>query len=145
MTRIRFASCLVRLADGAREDHMGDLTREQIIEAYKSPNAETLSATLADDVVWHEAGNPETITGRDAVLQRMGGMTQSAMPEIDVHDILLSDSHMVAMLNVTIRRGDGAEVSYPVVEIAHIDDGKITERWSFMDACPEYVTKFFAG
>jgi len=124
---------------------MGGLTREQIIEAYKSPDVETMGSMLADDVKWHEAGNPETITGRDAVLQRMGGMTQLGTPELEVHDVLVSDDHVISLLNVTIRRNDGAEVSYPVVEIAHVEDGKITERWAYMDACPEHVTKFFAG
>jgi ketosteroid isomerase-like protein len=124
---------------------MAGLTRDQIIEAYKSPNAEAMGAFLADDVVWHEAGNPETVTGRDAVLQRMSGMMQVGSPELDVHDVLVSDDHAVSLLNVTIRRDDGAEVKYPVVEVAHVENGKITERWAFMDACPEYVTKFFAG
>jgi hypothetical protein len=64
--------------------------------------------------------------------------------DIEMHDLIASDDHVVSLLRVRLRKPNGDEVSYPAVEVAHIRDGMITERWSFMDACPEDVTAFFA-
>jgi hypothetical protein len=61
-----------------------------------------------------------------------------------VHDVLANDEHVLALINVALRKPDGSEIAYPAIEVAHISDGLITERWSFMDACPPDVDAFFA-
>jgi hypothetical protein len=48
------------------------------------------------------------------------------------------------MLSVDLRKPDGAHVAYPVVEVVHVRDDVVTERWAFMDASPDDVTQFFA-
>jgi hypothetical protein len=48
------------------------------------------------------------------------------------------------MLNVSLRGPDGSELLYPAVEIAHMSDGRVTERSSFMDSCPPEVDAFFS-
>jgi ketosteroid isomerase-like protein len=111
-------------------------------EAFEKGDVDTLKGLVSPDVTWHEAGNPVPIQGRDAVMQRAAAAT-GLENDIDVHDILASDEHVVSLLRARLRKPNGDEVSYPVVEVAHIQDGMLTERWSFMDACPDDVTAFF--
>jgi hypothetical protein len=42
-----------------------------------------------------------------------------------------------------VAKPDGSEIAYPAIEVAHISDGLITERRSFMDSCPPDVNAFF--
>ena len=116
----------------------------RLTAAFQARDVDTMTKMIAPDVRWHEAGNPQVIEGRSGVMQRMSriGDVEGA---VDLHDVLADDEHVVAMLNVQLRKSDGSQVSYPVVEIAHVDGGQVTERWAFMDACPDDVTAFFAG
>lgn len=43
------------------------------------------------------------------------------------------------------RRGHGHLRGYPVAEIAYFHEGKLTERWAFMDAVPAAVAAFFSA
>src|SRR6266540_2833003 len=98
---------------------------------------------LAAGLRWHEAGNPE-VMGRDAVLDQMSGAVKRIDGNIAVHDVLANDEHVIALINVALRKPDGSEIAYPAIEVAHISDGLITERWSFMDSCPPDVNAFFS-
>lgn len=99
---------------------------------------------LDANVVWHEAGNPQPLQGREAVMEIFEGLMASGL---ELHDdlqvVLADDEHLVAFISARIRRGD-TEIIYPVVEIAHFHEGKMTERWAFMDAAPADVTAFFS-
>ena len=115
----------------------------RLTAAFQEGDLDAIRGGLAVDVQWHEAGDPTVLDGRDAVLQRMTGAAVHVQGRIDVHDVLADDEHVVAMLNVSLRKPDGSEVSYPAVEVAHMSDGRVTERWLFMDACPSDVEAFF--
>jgi ketosteroid isomerase-like protein len=112
----------------------------RLTAAFQEGDLDAIRGGLAVDVQWHEAGDPTVLDGRDAGLQRMTGAAVHVEGRIDV---LADDEHVVAMLNVSLRKPDGSEVSYPAVEVAHMSDGRVTERWSFMDACPSDVEAFF--
>jgi ketosteroid isomerase-like protein len=115
----------------------------QAYDAFLKGDPDTLKGLIAPDVVWHEAGTPEPIRGREAVAARMSGAAELDN-DVEIHDLIASDDHVVSLIRARLRKPNGDEVSYPVVEVAHIRDGMITERWSFMDACPDDVTAFFA-
>jgi ketosteroid isomerase-like protein len=117
----------------------------RLTDAFQAGDFDTIRDGLAVDVQWHEAGEATVVDGRDAVLARMTGSVAHIEGRIDVHDVLADDEHVVAMLNVSLRKQDGSEVSYTAVEVAHMSDGRVTERWSFMDACPPDVEAFFTG
>ncbi|MGH9248776.1 MAG: nuclear transport factor 2 family protein [Acidimicrobiales bacterium] len=125
-------------------EHPNSELYRRITAAFQAGDTDMLRSAVASDVRWHEAGNPEVIEGRDAVMQRMSAAAQLDN-KIDLHDVLANDEHVVAMLNVELTKPDGSQVAYPVVEIAHVKDGQVTERWAFMDAVPDDVTEFFAG
>lgn len=107
-------------------------------------NFDTFRGLLAADVVWHEAGNPQPVRGRDSVMKIFAGLMASGLEfEEDLHEVLANDTHLVALIGARIRKSD-AEIAYPVAEIAHVHKGEITERWAFMDAVPADVAAFFA-
>jgi ketosteroid isomerase-like protein len=89
-----------------------------------------LADVLADDVVWHQIGAPP-LRGRQAVIDSMSGM-EAVDFDIDVHDVLANDEHLIGLVNAHVKIGD-EEFSYRTAEIAHVVDGKVTERWAFSD------------
>jgi ketosteroid isomerase-like protein len=115
----------------------------RVTSAFQSGDIDAVKGALAADVRWHEAGNPEVI-GREAVLQQMTSAVKRIDGNIAVHDVLANDEHVIALINVALRKPDGSEIAYPAIEVAHMSDGLITERWSFMDSCPPDVNAFFA-
>jgi ketosteroid isomerase-like protein len=116
----------------------------RLTAAFQTGDFDAVGRGQAVDVQWEEAGEPMVVDGRDAVLRRMTGAIAHVEARIDVHDVLADDEHVVAMLNVSLRGPDGSELSYAAVEIAHMSDGRVTERWSFMDSCPSEVDAFFS-
>lgn len=125
-------------------DHPNATLYRQLTAAFQSGDIEAVKGALAPDLRWHEAGNPEIIEGRDAVLDRMAGGNQQVEVSLDLHDVLANDDHVVAMATATLTKSDGTSVVYPAVDVVHVSDGVVTERWAFMDACPENITAFFA-
>lgn len=90
-----------------------------------------LGDVLADDVVWHLAGDERPIRGRDAVLERLRADLDVVEVDADVHDVLANDEHAMALLQVHLRRGD-RQVGYAAVEIVHHDGERVTERWAIV-------------
>jgi ketosteroid isomerase-like protein len=115
----------------------------RVTAAFQSGDIDTVKGALAPGLRWHEAGNPE-VMGREAVLQQMSGAVKRIDGNIAVHDVLANDEHVIALINVALRKPDGSEIAYPAIEVAHMADGLITERWSFMNSCPPDVDAFFS-
>lgn len=115
----------------------------QTYEAFQKGDLDTLKGLVSPDVKWHEAGNPETFQGREAVLSRVG-MGAAIEADVEIHDMLADDDHVVSLIRARMRKPNGDEVSYPVVEVAHVEGGMVTERWAFMDAVPADVAGFFS-
>jgi ketosteroid isomerase-like protein len=63
--------------------------------------------------------------------------------DLDLHDVTASDDHVVGLVTATVRAGD-QEFTYRTAEIAHVTDGKISERWAFSDDTAAIID-FFAG
>jgi len=115
----------------------------RLTAAFQAGDIDTVKGALAPGLRWHEAGNPQ-VMGREAVLQQMSGAIKRIDGNIAVHDVLANDEHVIALINVALRKPNGSEISYPAIEIAHMSEGVITERWSFMDSCPPEVNAFFS-
>jgi ketosteroid isomerase-like protein len=115
----------------------------RVTAAFQSGDIDAVKGALAPGLRWHEAGSLE-VMGRDAVLQQMSGAIKRIDGSIAVHDVLANDEHVVALINVALRKPDGSEIAYPAIEVAHISDGLIVERWSFMDSCPSDVNAYFS-
>jgi len=122
---------------------VADKYQQAMEEWQASGSTSPLEATLADDVVWHEAGLTEAIHGKDAVLQRMQEMG-GATPEVTVRSVVGDDRHLSVFGHARFTR-NGESCEYDYVEEMDLRDDKVVERWSFMDAVPEDVSRFFAG
>jgi ketosteroid isomerase-like protein len=97
---------------------------------------------VADDVVWWQIGSAEPIRGKDKLMESMS-MLEGIDFDLDLHDVTASDDHVVGLVTATVRAGD-QEFTYRTAEIAHVTDGKISERWAFSDDTAAII-EFFAG
>jgi len=114
-----------------------------MIDALNAGDNQAMADALADDVVWHEIGNPMPVRGKAALAARyMGDTPPDYQITGETHDVLASDDHTVALVSATATR-NGRTFSYRVAEIYHMRDGKVTERWAFSDDT-QAITDFFA-
>lgn len=102
---------------------------------------ESAADLIADDVVWWQIGSGP-LRGKQAVLESMAEF-EGVEFDVDLHDITASDDHVIGLVTATVDAGDGP-FTYRTAEIAHISDGKITERWAFSDDT-QAIADFFAG
>jgi uncharacterized protein len=109
-------------------------------EAFVRGDIESAKELLAEDLVVHTSGlGPfaREYRGRDAflgyirqVMELSGGTYRQ-----ELHDILASDDHAVALVTARATR-NGTSVEYHSAEIFHIRDGRATEAW-FMNDNPD--------
>jgi ketosteroid isomerase-like protein len=100
-------------------------------EAMFSGDIETAASKVADDVVWHEIGRAEPRRGKGELSASMDEFRDTSITW-DVHDILASDDHVIALGTATATRGD-KQLVYRTAEIYHVKDGQVSERWAFSD------------
>ena len=67
---------------------------------------------------------------------------KASISNVDVHDVLATDEHVVGLVTATVRVGDD-EFSYRTAEISHVVEGKVVERWAFSDDT-QAIVDFFA-
>jgi len=103
-------------------------------EAFIAGDMEWLNQHLHANVVWHVPGHnvlSGDYEGREAVLAFFAKSIQIALPEFDIHDVVASDDHVVALLNIAWRRNDnGATHADRTVQIFHLDGGQALEVWT---------------
>jgi ketosteroid isomerase-like protein len=90
---------------------------------------EAIRVHLADDVAFHVGGQNALsgdFRGSDEAIGwlRTVGERPDAPVDSELHDLLVSDDHVVVLVLRTI-----AGVRAPAVVIYHVADGKITEAW----------------
>ena len=124
-------------------EHPNAVLLRQALEAFNRGDIQQFADLVADDVEWHQIGEPEVLHGKAALAASMPG-EGAADFEItaDVHDVVANDEHTIALVNATGRRR-GETLEYRTAEIMHFRDGKVTERWAFSNDT-EAIAKFFA-
>lgn len=120
-------------------EHPNATIYRQALEGFASGD-ETAADLIADDIVWHQIG-AETLRGKQALLESMTQLEGLEL-DIDVHDVVANDDHVVGLVTATVDAGDGP-FTYRTAEIAHIENGKVTERWAFSDDT-QAIVDFFA-
>jgi ketosteroid isomerase-like protein len=100
------------------------------IDAISTGDLDAVAASLGDDVVFHIPGRNVTSgeqRGKDAVIAMFRTMRERAggPMAVEVHDLLASDDHVVALVKRTI-----AGVDTTAAVIYHLSGGKISEVWS---------------
>jgi ketosteroid isomerase-like protein len=110
-------------------------------EAMASGDMEGAASRVADDVVWHEIGRAEPRRGKAELAASLGEWADYNITW-DLHDLVASDDHVIALGTANATHGDRS-LTYRVAEIYHVADGKVTERWAFSDDT-QAIADFFA-
>ena len=110
-------------------------------DAFEQNDFAALDQLMTDDIVWHEIGRAEPYRGKDAM--RAALMQEAANYTITakLHDVVANDAHTLAMVEATANR-NGKTFIYRTVEIYHVRNGQIVERWAFSDDTAAIVAFF---
>jgi uncharacterized protein len=89
---------------------------------------------FAPDIVWHIAGTGPLAGDYEGVAQVMGLLSEiSALctgpVQPDLHDVLVSPDHTVALTTIRAERA-GKQLQLNLVHVIHAEDGKATEIWT---------------
>ena len=123
------------------DEHPNVTLYRQVNEKFAQGDIQAFFDVLADDVVWHEIGG-RTLQGKDAVVDSMSGFEDVEF-DIEVHDVVGNDEHVVGLVEATVGSGDQS-FRYRTAEIAHVKEGKVTERWAFSDDT-QRIDDFFSS
>lgn len=116
-------------------EHPNAAIARKAYEAFGKGDIESVFSVIADDAVFH-AGGDNALTGDykgHAEIQRFFGKLAELASDgmdLEVHDILANDEHVIALVSFTAKRGDES-LDMREVHIWHIADGKMTEQWVF--------------
>jgi uncharacterized protein len=125
--------------------HEDEAVVRRFVEAMVARDVGAIADCFADDVVFHIPGrNPLSgdYRGKAEVLTRLFQRWEEAFGglEIDVHDVLANDEHVVVLSDRRARRGTRA-VEMRAASIYHVRDGRIGEAW-LMEWDPYAIDEF---
>jgi uncharacterized protein len=105
----------------------------QWAKALEAGDLDAAAGLLADEVTWHIGGRGPLAgdwKGKDRVvnefLPTLGKLWDRL--EIDIHELLASDQHVVALINRKVERG-GKSAEQKAAAVYHVSGGKISEAW----------------
>jgi uncharacterized protein len=101
--------------------------------AFANGDLDTINGLFADDIVWHVPGHSQIsgdYVGKEQVLGFFGRLQETCggTLRVDVHDLLASDEHGVAIVSESAERSDRSHLSR-ATHVFHLRDGQITEVW----------------
>ncbi len=103
------------------------------MDAFMRGDTRTAPEIMLDDVVYHFpgrsvlAGDHKGVEGVLAFFAEVARLSGGSL-KIREHDVLATERHGVALLEVTAKRGD-RELTWRQSNIYHLRDGKIAEAW----------------
>ena len=99
-------------------------------------DSDAISRYFADDLEYHLGGDSAVSgdrKGRDALIAAMQRVSDLGIEaSYDLHDVVANDEHVVMLISSHLEREGKAPYDQPAVWVAHVDEGKITEIWSFL-------------
>jgi uncharacterized protein len=115
--------------------HPDEAVVRRFIDAMVARDPGTIAGCFADDVVFHIAGRNALSgehRGKQAVMTRLFQAWEEAFGglEIDVHDVLGTDHHVVVLSDRRATR-DGRTLEMRSASVYHVRDGLIAEAWLF--------------
>ena len=128
-------------------EHANATKIRRLYEVGSSGGTDWAADALADDVMWHVPGrgaNAGVHRGKKEVL----AFFRRVLPElesfnIEVHDVLATDAHAVALVRYEHRRS-GRGFTQLGAEVFHFDEaGKISVFWALIDDTTAF-DEFFA-
>jgi ketosteroid isomerase-like protein len=102
-------------------------------DAFIAGDMEWLNEHLAETIVWHVPGSnvlSGDYRGREEVLSFFARFVQVAIPNFDVHDVVASEDHTIALINIRFTRTDnGQTLESRTVQVFHLEGGRALESW----------------
>ena len=138
--RDRSVAAACRVVEDAMGEHPNATVVREMNEAMLGGDLEGAASRVADGVVWHVIGRAEPYRGKAELAASMDGLRDFSITW-DLHDVLASDAHVIAIGTATATHGDQTLV-YRVAEIYHVQGGQVTERWAFSDDTQPIVDFF---
>jgi len=102
---------------------------------------------FSPSIVWHQGGRNQTsgdYRGADAVIGLFGKLFQltDGTFRAELHDVLASDEHVVALARVTGQRAGKSIQHGEYSHVCHFRDDKLTEVW-IVNVDPYEIDEFF--
>jgi ketosteroid isomerase-like protein len=127
--------------------HPDEAVVRRFVDAMVRRDVGAIADSFADDVVFHISGrNPLSgdHRGKQEVLTRLFQAWEEAFGglEIEVHDILANDEHVVVLSDRRASR-DGRTLKMRAATVYHVRGGKIAEAW-LMEWDPYAIDDFLS-
>jgi len=111
-------------------------------DAFERGDTNWMADHMADDVVWHVGGKSRlagAYEGKDKVLELFGRQAQmfGTDQDIDIHDILGNERHVMVIGRATVSDPDGGTVSWLYANVFHVEGGMVKEVWGLADETSE--------
>jgi ketosteroid isomerase-like protein len=102
-------------------------------DAFARGDMAAMRALVAEDTVWHIPGRGPLAGdhyGRDAVFEMFARLVQGSAGTFtqELHDVLGSEDHAVALTHASARRGDH-DYAGKDAWVFHVRQGQIAEAW----------------
>lgn len=104
--------------------------------AFNKRDQDGLMAMMGENVVWHSPGDSPlggTYNGREELWKSFFALMWGSPMKVEDREISGTDEHAVAIFDLVV-----ADRRWKAVEIIHVTDGKVAERWSFLDRQAEF-------
>ncbi len=101
--------------------------------AFGRGDMEALFSALSDDIVFHVPGRTPVSgdhRGKEqlsAFFEKVGERSAGTV-HLDVHDVVANDQHVLGLANIS-GQPKGQPLSYHVVHVWHVREGKLAEMW----------------
>jgi uncharacterized protein len=128
--------------------HPNEAVVRRFVDAMVARNPGAIAECFADDVVFHVMGQHALAgdhRGKHEVMTRLFQAWEEAFGglEVDIHDVLASDDHVVVLSDRRATRED-RRVEMRGAGVYHVRDGKIAEAWLF-EWDPYAIDDFMSG
>ena len=113
-----------------------EIARRAFEALHKNRDSDAISQYFAEDLEYHLGGDTAVSGDRKGRAALVAGMDRVSDLGIeasyDLHDVVANDEHAVMLISSHLEREGKAPYEQPAVWVVHVDDGKITEIWSFL-------------
>jgi ketosteroid isomerase-like protein len=102
-------------------------------QAFAQGDVEAVLAQFDENITWHVGGRSAIAGdyhGHQGVMEFFGKLLEmtGGTFRLDIHDVLASDEHAVALVTSSAER-NGASWTSDSAHVWHVHDGKATEFW----------------
>lgn len=113
-----------------------EIARRAFEALHRDRDDDAISQYFAEDLAYHLGGDSAVSGDRKGRAALIAGMDHVSALGIeasyDLHDVVANDEHAVMLISSHLEREGKAPYEQPAVWVVHVDDGKITEIWSFL-------------